>query len=47
MSVSLGLSGERRIVQRQRDRLPSMLGVTTVEFAGHPVALTLHDATLA
>ena len=30
-----------------RDRLPSMLGVTTVEFAGHPVASSLRDATLA
>lgn len=29
------------------DRLPSMLGVTTVEFAGHPVASSLRDATLA
>ncbi|MBR8299309.1 metallophosphoesterase [Burkholderia dolosa] len=30
-----------------RDRLPAMLGVTTVEFAGHPATSALHDTTLA
>ncbi|CAM2174471.1 3',5'-cyclic-AMP phosphodiesterase [Burkholderia latens] len=30
-----------------RDRLPAMLGVTTVDFAGHPVAASLHDTTIA
>lgn len=30
-----------------RDRLPAMLGVTTVDFAGHPTTASLRDTTLA
>ncbi|MBN3786869.1 metallophosphoesterase [Burkholderia sp. Ac-20353] len=29
-----------------RDQLPKMLGVTTVEFAGHPMSSALHETTI-